>query len=121
MVVLINDQKGKLSSERPLAQLETGFSTFQDIWMIRDKLHHALAILDVTLNIVSKFSTYALTVGEVMELDPFPVQSLITELDQIFAEMETHKSAARRILAMSNDLFFIVSLAFCLSFGLLLT
>jgi hypothetical protein len=90
-----------------------GFSTIQDILFIRDKMHHALTILDGTLSVLSILSSYVMTLGDIMNMDSSIGFTMGAEFDGISADLESHRLAAKRILAISKDLVLVVSFMSC--------
>ncbi|KAF1847232.1 uncharacterized protein K460DRAFT_352398 [Cucurbitaria berberidis CBS 394.84] len=87
--------------------VELGFSTIQDILFIRDKMHHVLTILDGTLNVLKLISSSAITLGDMTNISCSICMNIGAEFDQISADLESHRLAAKRILAISKDLILV--------------
>lgn len=102
-------QDAKVSIPKPFNEFTTGFPTIQELHSIRRKLHLVLSILDGNLETLSKLSTQAELVGELMGLNPPVLGSLGSELEQISSEMKSHKSTAQSLLRLSDDIRFMVS------------
>ena len=102
-------QDAKVSVAKPLNEFETKFSTNQSIHSTRRKLHHAISILDRTLDLLVKLVAHAELVDKVMNVSLSASTVLQMELDQISSEMKSHRSVAQSLLQLSGDIRFMVS------------
>jgi hypothetical protein len=107
---LILEQNGKIMSSLPLNCFEADLSTLQKIVSIRGNLHLALTVIVGTIIVLSRLSSHCAAVGESKGVDPELCHALAEEFDLISVEMEMHKSATKRLVNISNDLFLAVRL-----------
>lgn len=97
--------KGKIMSSLALNLFETNLSTLQEIISIRGSLHLALTVIVGTIKILAKLSTHCVAVGESKGVNSELCCALAAEFDLLSTEMEMHKSATKRLVNISSDLF----------------
>jgi len=97
-------------SSLALNLFETNLSTLQEIISIRGSLHLALTVIVGTIKILAKLSTHCVAVGESKGVNSELCCALAAEFDLLSTEMEMHKSATKRLVNISSDLFLTVRL-----------
>jgi hypothetical protein len=73
-------------------------------------MHHVLTILDGTSNVLKLLSSSVMRLGDIMNIDCSVCFTIEAEFGQISADLESHRLAAKRILAISKDLILVVSI-----------